>query len=79
MEKRKFLTKEIIGNPWPLQMYTSQSLNTVYCASLVDGTQKYVGIRKVIYKMSRSVLLCTFCEHQMPFLGESVPRDILFK
>lgn len=57
-------------------MYTSQSLNNVYYASLVDAIQKYEGIRKVIYKMSRSVLLCIFCEHPMPFLGESVPRDI---
>lgn len=55
-------------------MYTSQSLNNINYISLVDGIQKYKGTRKVIYKMNRSVLLC--CEHQVPFLGESVPRDL---
>lgn len=56
-------------------MYTSQSLNNINYVSLVDGIEKYKGIRKVIYKMRRSELLWIFCEHQMPFLGESLPRD----
>lgn len=43
----------ITGNPWPLQIYLSQSLSNISDVSLVDGIQKYGGIRKMIYKMSK--------------------------
>lgn len=53
-ERRRLLVKRtIIGNPWPLQVYPLQSLSNVSDVILVDGIQKYSGIRKVIYKMSK--------------------------
>lgn len=53
-ERRRFLVKgTIIGNPWTLLIYCSKSLSNISDVSLVDGIQKYGGIRKVIYIMNK--------------------------